>query len=839
MLSKEGIAIQQYTVTGMSCAACSARVEKAVSSMPGVSSCAVSLLTNSMAVDGTADSAEIIAAVEKAGYGAALKGAKSKAEPEQALEDRETPKMRKRLVTSLVFLLPLMYVSMGGLMWGWPLPAFMETNPFLSALTEFILSAVILVINGKFFINGFKGAVRLAPNMDTLVAMGSSASFIYSTVLLYLAADAYTAGAAGYGRSLIADMYFDSSAMILTLITVGKLLEAKSKGRTTDALRSLMKIRPDTARIEKNGTEIEVPVESLNTGDVFILKPGDSIPVDGTVIEGESSVDESALTGESIPVDKTPGSQVSAGTINSSGYLRCEALRVGEDTAIARIISLVGDAAASKAPIARIADKVSGVFVPAVISIAFVTTAVWLLLGQTIGFSLARGISVLVISCPCALGLATPVAIMVGNGVGARNGILFKNAEALEITGKTDTAVFDKTGTLTVGKPEVTDIYAAAGITQEKLLKAAASVESRSEHPIAGAIAEKARSMDVETVPVERFRAFSGHGVSALINGTETAGGNREFIEKYCRVSEADAQTAEGFAQEGKTPVYISVNGVLSGIIAVADTVKPDSRDTIERLKKMGIRSVMLTGDNEVTAAAIGKQLGIDTVYAGVLPDGKEKIVRRLSRTGRTLMIGDGINDAPALTRADIGMAVGSGTDVAIDSADVVLMKGSLAEAAAAVSLSRTTLRIIKENLFWAFFYNTIGIPVAAGVFIGLGIKLNPMIGAAAMSLSSFCVVSNALRINFAKIYDRSKDRPLKNKKKKEIGTMEKTMKIEGMMCPHCEARVKKALEALDGVDSAIVSFASGTAVVTYSGLTDEQLRETVEAQGYEVKGIN
>ena len=805
--------MEQYNVTGMSCAACSARVEKAVSKVPGVTSCSVSLLTNSMGVEGTASPSDIIAAVEAAGYGATEKGhhaaeqaggsGVSIAEAEDSLKDRETPKMKRRLIASICFWVPLMYISMGHMMWNWPLPSVLADNHMAIGLVELLLTTAVMVINQKFFVNGFKGLIHGGPNMDTLVALGASASYVYSLYALFAMSAALTQGDAAGAMSYMHEFYFESAATILTLITVGKLLEAISKGRTTDALKGLMKLAPKTATVIRNGSEEVVSIEQVRKGDIFVVKPGENIPVDGIVLEGTSAVNESALTGESIPVDKNAGDAVSAATLNQSGYLRCEASRVGEDTTLSQIIQMVSDAAATKAPIAKVADRVSGVFVPAVIAIAIVTLIVWLLAEQTVGFALARAISVLVISCPCALGLATPVAIMVGNGMGAKNGIMFKTAVSLEEAGKTQIVALDKTGTITSGEPKVTDMIPADGVTEQELLSYAYALEKKSEHPLARAVIVKAEENgqkdSLKQLEAEEFQAVPGNGLSGKIDGSLICGGNLKFISQNTEISEATSQTAGRLAEEGKTPLFFSKDGRLMGIIAVADVIKEDSPKAIRELQNMGIRVVMLTGDNERTAKAIGAQAGVDEVIAGVLPDGKESVIRSLKKKGKVAMVGDGINDAPALTRADMGIAIGAGTDIAIDAADVVLMKSRLTDVPAAIRLSRATLRNIHENLFWAFFYNAIGIPLAAGVWIPLfGWQLNPMFGAAAMSLSSFCVVSNALRLNWFKMYDSSKDRKIKTKKQnKEETTMTKTMKIEGMMCGHCEATVKKALEAL------------------------------------------
>ena len=843
--------MKQYNVTGMSCAACSARVEKAVSKVPGVTSCSVSLLTNSMGVEGTASADAIISAVEEAGYGASEKGHASDhtqgqslsiAEEADSLKDRETPKMKRRLIASLCFWIPLMYLSMGHMMWNWPIPSALAENHMAIGLVELLLTTMIMVINQKFFISGFKGLIHKAPNMDTLVALGAGASYVYSLYALFAMSAALTRQDMAGAMSYMHEFYFESAATILTLITVGKLLEAISKGRTTDALKSLMKLAPKTATVIRNGVEEVVSIEQVRKGDIFVVKPGENIPVDGIVLEGTSAVNESALTGESIPVDKNIGDSVSAATLNQSGYLRCEASRVGEDTTLSQIIQMVSDAAATKAPIAKIADRVSGVFVPAVIGIALITLAVWLIAGQTIGFSLSRAISVLVISCPCALGLATPVAIMVGNGMGAKNGIMFKTAVSLEETGKTQIVALDKTGTITSGEPKVTDMFPADGITEQELLTIAWALEKKSEHPLAHAILVKAEETpSLEKFDTEDFQAVPGNGLSGKVNGSLICGGNLNFISQNAEISDKIKETAERLAEEGKTPLFFSRDRKLIGIIAVADVIKEDSPEAIRELQNMGIHVVMLTGDNERTARAIGAQAGVDEVIAGVLPDGKESVIRSLKKKGKVAMVGDGINDAPALTRADMGIAIGAGTDIAIDAADVVLMKSRLTDVPAAIRLSRATLRNIHENLFWAFFYNVIGIPLAAGVWIPLfGWQLNPMFGAAAMSLSSFCVVSNALRLNWFKMYDPSKDRKIKIKKtNKEDKTMTKTIKIEGMMCGHCEATVKKALEALSQVDSAEVSHEAGTAVVTLnSDVSDDVLKKAVEDKDYKVTEI-
>ena len=836
--------MEQYTVTGMSCAACSARVEKAVSAVPGVTSCSVSLLTNSMGVEGTASAEAVVSAVQAAGYGASLKSAPSAptaAAQEDALADRETPALKRRLIASLGFLIALMYVSMGHMMWGWPLPACLADNHIAMGLLQMLLTIAVMVINQKFFINGFRSLLHGAPNMDTLVALGAAASFGYSTYALFAMTGAQVRGDAAAVMQYMHEFYFESAAMILALITVGKMLEARSKGKTTDALRSLMKLAPQTATLVRSGQELAVPIAQVRRGDVFVVRPGESIPVDGVVLEGESAVNESALTGESIPVDKAVGDSVSAATTNQSGFLRCEATRVGEDTTLSQIIRMVSDAAATKAPIAKVADRVSGVFVPTVIALAILTTAVWLLCGQSIGFALARGISVLVISCPCALGLATPVAIMVGNGLGAKNGILFKTAVSLEETGKTEIVALDKTGTITQGEPRVTDVLPAEGMTQGALLSLAAALEQHSEHPLARAVMMRAEEDGLTAAPVGDFRALPGNGLTATLSGETLLGGSLSFVSSQVDVPRSIRQKAEALAEEGKTPLLFAQAGRLAGVIAVADVIKADSPAAIAALRNMGIRVVMLTGDNEKTARAIGRLAGVDEVIAGVLPEGKESVIRRLQAQGKVAMVGDGINDAPALTRADIGIAIGAGTDVAIDAADVVLMKSRLSDVPAAIRLSRATLRNIHENLFWAFFYNVIGIPLAAGVWIPLfGWTLNPMFGAAAMSLSSFCVVSNALRLNLFKLHDAGKDKKInRHSKHKEETTMVKTMKIEGMMCGHCEAAVKKALEAIDGVASAEVSHTDGTAVVTLSKpVENAALRKAVEDKDYTVTDI-
>lgn len=837
----------------MSCAACSARVEKAVSKVDGVTSCSVSLLTNSMGVEGSASPADIIAAVEEAGYGASVKGAKgadaaghagsgmSIGEAEDSLKDRETPKMKRRLIASLCFLLPLMYFSMGHMMWNWPVPSFLDGNHVAIGIIQLLFTTAVMVINQKFFISGFRGLIHRAPNMDTLVALGAGASYGYSLYALFAMTDAQMRQDMEAVMSYMHEFYFESAAMILTLITVGKMLEARSKGRTTDALKSLMKLAPRTAVVLRNGQEEEVSIDQVRKGDVFLVRPGENIPVDGIVLEGSSAVNESALTGESIPVDKEAGDAVSAATLNQSGFLKCEATRVGEDTTLSQIIQMVSDAAATKAPIAKVADRVSGVFVPAVIAIAAVTIVVWLLAGQTVGFALARGISVLVISCPCALGLATPVAIMVGNGMGAKNGIMFKTAVSLEETGKTQIVALDKTGTITSGEPKVTDMIPAESVTEEELLRCAYALEKKSEHPLARAILHRAKESGTdESLEVEAFQAVPGNGLSGSLEGKQLLGGNLSFISKGAEVTEETRKQAEELASQGKTPLFFARGGKLIGVIAVADVIKEDSPQAVKELQNMGIRVVMLTGDNERTAKAIGALAGVDEVIAGVLPEGKESVVRSLKRQGKVAMVGDGINDAPALTRADMGIAIGAGTDIAIDAADVVLMKSRLSDVPAAIRLSRATLRNIHENLFWAFIYNVIGIPLAAGVWIPIfGWQLNPMFGAAAMSLSSFCVVSNALRLNWFKVHDASRDKKIKRKENKEESTMTKTMKIEGMMCGHCEARVKKALEALEQVESAEVSHEAGTAVVTLKEeVADDVLKKAVEDQDYEVKGI-
>ena len=857
--------MEQYNVTGMSCAACSARVEKAVKKVPGVTSCSVSLLTNSMGVEGTASPAAILSAVQEAGYGASPKNASASKTSDastdlDALADHETPKLKRRLIASLGFLLVLMYFSMGHMMWGWPLPHWFDGNHVAMGLVQLLLAGIVMVINQKFFINGFKGLIHGAPNMDTLVALGSMASFVWSTYALFAMTRAQVDGNDELVMHYMMEFYFESAAMILTLITVGKMLEARSKGKTTDALKSLMKLAPKTATLVRDGAEVTVAIADVQKGDVFVVRPGENIPVDGVVLEGTSAVNESALTGESIPVDKAVGDKVSAATTNQSGFLRCEATRVGEDTTLAQIIKMVSDAAATKAPIAKIADTVSGFFVPAVISIAVLTTIVWLLLGHELGYALARGISVLVISCPCALGLATPVAIMVGNGLGAKNGILFKTAASLEAAGRTQIVALDKTGTITEGAPRVTDLLPAEGVTEAELLTLAAALESRSEHPLAKAVLADAEAKAITPPEVTDFAALPGNGLAAKLDGMDIYAGNAAFIQTRLTLPAALAQQAEKLASEGKTPLFFGGAGRLLGVIAVADTIKEDSPEAIRQLQNMGIRVVMLTGDNQRTADAIGRQAGVDEVIAGVLPDGKEAVIRQLQASGKVAMVGDGINDAPALTRADTGIAIGAGTDVAIDAADVVLMNSKLSDVPAAIRLSRATLRNIHENLFWAFIYNIIGIPLAAGLFIPFGLTLNPMFGAAAMSLSSFCVVSNALRLNLFDLHSTRHDRktaspaaaPVQsaaenNKKsdaeapevKTEDHTMKKTLKVEGMMCGHCEARVKKALEALPEVDEAVVSHEAGTAIVTLNAeVADDVLKNAVEAQDYKVTGI-
>ena len=855
--------MEQYTVTGMSCAACSARVEKAVKAVPGVTSCSVSLLTNSMGVEGTASASAIVKAVQEAGYGASPKAAAAETPSTEldALADHETPRLKKRLIASLVFLAVLMYFSMGHMMWGWPLPHWFDGNHVAMGLVQLLLAGIVMVINQKFFISGFKGLLHRAPNMDTLVALGSSASFLWSTYALFAMTRAQVDGNDVLVMHYMMELYFESAAMILTLITVGKMLEARSKGKTTDALKSLMKLAPQTATLLREGAEVTVPIAQVKKGDLFVVRPGENIPVDGLVLEGSSAVNESALTGESIPVDKAAGDKVSAATTNQSGFLKCEATRVGEDTTLAQIIRMVSDAAATKAPIAKIADTVSGFFVPAVISISVLTTLVWLLLGREFGYALARGISVLVISCPCALGLATPVAIMVGNGLGARNGILFKTAASLEAAGRTQIVALDKTGTITSGEPRVTDILPAEGVSESELLTLAASLEQKSEHPLAKAVLAYAETETIACPDVTDFAALPGNGLSARLDGMEIYGGNAEFIATKASVpAELQAEAAR-LAAEGKTPLFFGGAGRLMGVIVVADTLKEDSPRAIRELQNMGIRVVMLTGDNQRTADAIGRQAGVDEVIAGVLPDGKEAVIRRLQESGKVAMVGDGINDAPALTRADTGIAIGAGTDVAIDAADVVLMNSRLSDVPAAIRLSRATLRNIHENLFWAFIYNIIGIPLAAGVFIPFGLTLNPMFGAAAMSLSSFCVVSNALRLNLFDLHSTKHDRkpksaalpaapvqpaaaentaePVSAPVVKEDNAMKKTLHVEGMMCCHCEARVKKALEALPAVDEAVVSHEAGTAIVTLNAeVSDADLKKAVEDQDYKVTGI-
>ena len=833
--------MQQYTVTGMSCAACSARVEKAVSKVPGVTSCSVSLLTNSMGVEGNASPENIIAAVEEAGYGASEKGAASEKQTsagDDVLADHETPALIKRLISSLIFLIALMYLSMGHMMWNWPVPSVLADNHIAMGLIQLLLTGIIMVINQRFFVSGFKSLWHRAPNMDTLVALGAGAAFVYSTYALFAMTGAQLNGDMDAVMRYMHEFYFESAAMILTLITVGKTLESRSKGKTTDALKSLMKIAPKTATIVKDGAEQTVPIEQVKKGDVFVVRPGENIPVDGMITEGSSAVNEAALTGESIPVDKKEGDLVSAATVNQSGFIRCEATRVGEDTTLSQIIRMVSDAAATKAPIAKVADKVSGVFVPIVIAVAVVTTLVWLFLGDGVGSALACGISVLVISCPCALGLATPVAIMVGNGIGAKHGILFKTAESLETTGKTEIVVLDKTGTITSGEPAVTDLLPAPDVTPEALLKTAYSLERKSEHPLAKAILRRAEEDGLSADEVLDFRALPGNGLSAVLNGEELSGGNLRFICEKADVPEKMQKAAEKLAEEGKTPLFFAKGERFVGVIAVADVIKEDSPQAVKELQNMGIHVVMLTGDNERTAKAVGKQAGVDEVIAGVLPEGKESVIRSFKEKGRVAMVGDGINDAPALTRADVGIAIGAGTDIAIDAADVVLMKSRLLDVPAAIRLSRATLRNIHENLFWAFIYNIIGIPLAAGVWIPLfGWRLNPMFGAAAMSLSSFCVVTNALRLNLFNIRSAKRDKKIKGKQKKENKAMEKTLKIEGMMCAHCEARVKKCLEAFSEVEEAVVSHEAGTAILKLNAdVSDEALKKAVEDQGYTVK---
>ena len=831
--------MKQYQVTGMSCAACSARVEKAVSKVPGVTACSVSLLTNSMGVEGTAGEQAVIAAVEAAGYGASVKGAPAAAVPaaDDPLADHETPTLKRRLYSSLVFLVALMYLSMGHMMWGWPAPAFLAENHVAMGLVQLLLTAIIMVINQRFFISGFKSLWHRSPNMDTLVALGSTASFVYSVYALFAMTGAQARGDATQVMGWMHEFYFESAAMILTLITVGKMLEARSKGRTTDALKGLMKLAPQTATLLVDGQERTVPIGDVKQGDLFVVRPGENIPVDGVVLEGHSAVNESALTGESIPVDKAEGDAVSAATVNQSGFLRCQATRVGEDTTLSQIIRMVSDAAATKAPIAKVADRVSGVFVPVVIAIALIATAVWLATGADFGYALARGISVLVISCPCALGLATPVAIMVGNGKGAKNGILFKTAVSLEEAGKVRVVALDKTGTITTGQPRVTDVLPAPGVTDEQLIAAAYALEQKSEHPLAHAVVERAQNLGLKAQEVSDFAALPGNGLTAMLDGEALSGGSLAFISGRTEVSGDMRAQADHLSGEGKTPLLFSRGGRLLGMIAVADAIKPESPQAVRELQNMGIRVVMLTGDNQRTAEAIGRQAGVDQVIAGVLPDGKESVIRSLQSQGKVAMVGDGINDAPALTRADIGIAIGAGTDVAIDAADVVLMNSHLTDVPAAIRLSRATLRNIHENLFWAFIYNIIGIPLAAGVFIPLlGWQLNPMFGAAAMSLSSFCVVSNALRLNLFDPHSARKDHKIKFAK--EPKTMQKTLKIEGMMCTHCSGRIKKALEELPGVVSAEVSHENGTAVVTMSAPVDDAtLKKAVEDQGYQVVG--
>lgn len=839
--------MEQYNVTGMSCAACSARVEKAVAQIDGVESCSVSLLTNSMGVTGDVSAETVIAAVEAAGYGASIKGKDQERKSigtsanEEMLKDRETPKLKKRLIASLCFLIPLMYFSMGAMMWGWPVPAILEHNHVAMGLIQLLLTGIVMVINQKFFISGIKGLLHRAPNMDTLVSLGAGASFAYSTFALFAMTDAQMRNDMAGVMSWMHEFYFESAAMILTLITVGKMLEAHSKGKTTDALKSLMKLAPKTAVILLDGVEQEVSIEQVKKGDIFVVRPGENIPVDGVVVEGSSAVNEAALTGESIPVDKESGDAVSAATLNQSGFLKCEATRVGEDTTLSQIIQMVSDAAATKAPIAKVADKVSGVFVPVVIGIAAVTILIWLLTGQSVGFALARGISVLVISCPCALGLATPVAIMVGNGMGAKNGIMFKTAVSLEETGKMEIVALDKTGTITSGEPKVTDILPVKEVTEEELLQFAYALEQKSEHPLARAILAEAEERQLNTLEVTDFQAVPGNGLTAKLPGAcSLRGGNLKFISDTVSVSDEIKRKAEQLAEEGKTPLFFSKDEKLIGIVAVADVIKEDSPRAVKELQNMGIRIVMLTGDNERTAKAIGQQAGVDEVIAGVLPEGKESVIRALKQHGKVAMVGDGINDAPALTRADMGIAIGAGTDIAIDAADVVLMKSRLSDVPAAIRMSRATLRNIHENLFWAFIYNAIGIPLAAGLFYPIfGWKLNPMFGAAAMSLSSFCVVTNALRLNWFKIHDASRDRKIKRKKKQEEKSMTRTMKIEGMMCGHCEAAVKKALEALAEVDAAEVSHEAGTAVVTLNAeIANDVLKKTVEEKDYKVISV-
>ena len=857
--------MEQYTVTGMSCAACSSRVEKAVSKVPGVTSCSVSLLTNSMGVEGTASAEAIISAVEEAGYGASKKGAAgqsrgaSNADAEDMLKDRETPVLKRRLFTSLGFLIVLMYFSMGHMMWGWPVPAFFVNNHVAMGLLQLLLTIIVMVINQKFFISGFKSLFHRAPNMDTLVALGSGASFVYSTYALFAMTDAQVHGDMAGVMAYMHEFYFESAAMILTLITVGKMLEARSKGKTTDALKSLMKMAPKTATIVRDGAEVTVSIEQVRKGDIFVVRPGENIPVDGIILEGSSAVNESALTGESIPVDKAEGDAVSAATVNQSGFIRCEATRVGEDTTLSQIIKMVSDAAATKAPIAKVADKVSGIFVPSVITIAVVTTLVWLIAGQTFGFALARGISVLVISCPCALGLATPVAIMVGNGMGAKHGILFKTAVSLEEAGRVQIVALDKTGTITSGEPKVTDMIPSDGIQEDELLRLAYALEKKSEHPLARAVLQRAEEKHIPASEVADFQALPGNGLKAVLDGKALIGGNLNFVSGLMKVSDAMKQNAEALAEAGKTPLFFGQDGKLIGIIAVADVIKEDSPQAVRELQNMGIRVVMLTGDNERTAKAIGQQAGVDEVIAGVLPDGKESVIRTLKEKGKVAMVGDGINDAPALTRADIGIAIGAGTDIAIDAADVVLMKSRLSDVPAAIRMSRATLKNIHENLFWAFFYNVIGIPLAAGIWIPIfGLKLNPMFGAAAMSLSSFCVVSNALRLNFFNMHNASKDKKIQsvdvseavaavrgNKTESEMETcgiqeavMTKTLEIEGMMCGHCEKMVKRCLEKFPQISEAVVSFEAGTAVISMSdNVPEEEIKQAIEKAGYEYLG--
>ena len=850
--------MEQYQVTGMSCAACSARVEKAVSHVPGVTSCSVSLLTNSMGVEGSASPQDIIKAVEEAGYGASLKGADSQqssaSQAAEALADHETPILKKRLIASVGFLLVLMYFSMGHMMWGWPVPQWFEHNHVAMGLLQLLLAGIIMVINQKFFISGFKSLWHRSPNMDTLVALGSMASFVWSVYVLFAMTGAQVSGDMAAVENYMMDFYFESAAMILTLITVGKMLEARSKGKTTDALKSLMKLAPKTAVVIRSGQETTIPVEQVHKGDIFVVRPGENIPVDGVVLEGTSAVNESALTGESIPVDKAAGDMVSAATVNQSGFIRCEASRVGEDTTLSQIIKMVSDAAATKAPIAKIADRVSGIFVPAVITIAVITTIVWLLTGQTFGYALARGISVLVISCPCALGLATPVAIMVGNGMGAKNGILFKTAVSLEETGKVQIVALDKTGTITSGQPEVTDILPAEGFSEEQLLTLAFSLEQKSEHPLSKAVLKKAEERKLHAYEISDFQALPGNGLSGIMNSQTLMGGSMKFISSRVSVPDSLKQQAEHLAEQGKTPLLFASDSKLAGIIAVADVIKEDSPQAVKELQNMGIRVVMLTGDNEKTARAIGKQAGVDEVIAGVLPDGKESVIRSLKEQGKVAMVGDGINDAPALTRADIGIAIGAGTDIAIDAADIVLMKSRLSDVPAAIRLSRATLRNIHENLFWAFFYNVIGIPLAAGVWIPIfGWTLNPMFGAAAMSLSSFCVVTNALRLNLFKIHDASRDKKIKqavsilpekdynesNKEKETTSMVKITVNVEGMMCPHCEAHVNEAVKAAFQTEDVVSSHEKKTTVFTSPEHVDEdKIREVIKNAGYEVTGI-